>query len=229
MLRSLVSCAALTAATLTLGAPAAQAQTRQYDGYCYVRSDDMATNAATAPCLKGEYYVYTDSYRAAPRAPEGYQVEYFTHRPSHELYSRVYNASTLTANFDPGASNHFGAGDGAGYAYNDDNARYDNRRYDQPYSQQPYSQQQYSQPYDRQYSPSNTQDDYDMQPGAVRDERVTGWRDDRGQWHVGRPSAFGWRDESGRWHVGQLSTYGWQDDQGEWHEEARENAPSSGY
>jgi hypothetical protein len=219
MLRSLVACAALTAAALTPGAPGAQAQTRQYDGYCYVRSDDMATNPATAPCLNGEYYVYTDSYRAAPRAPRGYQVEYFTRRPSHELYSQVYNASTLTANFDPGASNHFGAGDG-GYAYNNGSERYADRRYDQPYSQ----------PYNQTYNPSYNQDDYsDTQPGAVSSERVTGWRDDRGQWHIGQPSAFGWRDDSGRWHVGQLSTYGWQDDQGQWHEQARGDASNSGY
>ena len=213
MLRSLVSGVALAAAALTLGAPAAQSQTRQYDGYCYVRPDDMATNAATAPCLNGEYYAYTDSYRAAPRAPDGYQVEYFTRRPSHDVYSEVYNASTLTENFDPGASNHFGAGDG-GYAYNGDTGYHDDRdggdrAYDPHYAQQP--------------QPS----DQDVQPGAVNGERVAGWRDDRGEWHVGQPTAFGWRDDSGRWHVGKLSAYGWQDDQGEWHAQVPDTAPSS--
>ena len=80
MVRSLVSCAALAAA-LTMGVSAAHAQTRQYDGYCYVRSGDMNANTSTdqdgvarsgAPCMNGEYYAYTDGYRAAPRAPDAW-------------------------------------------------------------------------------------------------------------------------------------------------------------
>jgi len=177
MLRSLVSCAALTAAALTLGVSTAHAQTR-YDGYCYVNSADMATDAAATPCLNGEYYAYTDGYRPAPRAPRGYQVEYFTSRPSRDLYSQVYNASTLTANFDPGARNHFGNGDR--YAYN--------------------------------------QDDSDVQPGAIDEDHVRGWRDDSGVWHEGQPSAYGWRDGRGHWHQGRVAAYGWQDDRGVWHE-----------
>ena len=228
MVRSLVSCAALAAA-LTLGVSAAQAQTRQYDGYCYVRSDDMNANISTdpdgvahsgAPCMNGEYYAYTDGYRAAPRAPDGYQVEYFTQRPSHDVYSQVYNASTLTANFDPGASNHFGAGDGAGYAYNQDAGGGTSQYASQPqYGSPQYSPSQYTPGYAPQYDP---------QPGAVDDpNHVAGWRDDRGRWHVGQPEAVGWRDENGRWHVGQLAAYGWQDDQGQWHEEAPQQPPTS--
>jgi hypothetical protein len=239
MVRSLVSCAALAAA-LTLGVPAAQAQTRQYDGYCYVRSDDMNANTSAdpdgvtrsaAPCMNGEYYAYTDAYRAAPRAPDGYQVEYFTQRPSHDIYSRVYNASTLTANFDPGASNHFGAGDSGGYAYNQDTGDDGPQYAAQPqYSPQSNSPQDGARPYIPGYDPERYQS-YDPQPGAVDDpNRVAGWRDDRGRWHVGQPEAIGWRDENGRWHVGQLAAYGWQDDQGQWHEEAPQQPPiSNGY
>ncbi len=244
MVRSLVSGAALAAA-LALGVSAAHAQTRQYDGYCYVRSDDMNANTSTdqagvsrsgAPCMNGEYYAYTDGYRAAPRAPDGYQVEYFTQRPSHDVYSQVYNASTLTANFDAGASNHFGAGDGAGYAYNQD-TRGDNSQYaDQSqYSSQPqYSPQDQYAPQSQYGSGSYTpgyNPQSDPQPGAVDDpNRVAGWRDDRGHWHVGQPEAIGWRDENGRWHVGQLAAYGWQDDQGQWHEEAPRQPPTpNGY
>ena len=236
MVRSLVSCAALAAA-LTLGVSAAHAQTRQYDGYCYVRSDDMSANTSTdqdgvarigAPCMNGEYYAYTDGYRAAPRAPDGYQVEYFTQRPSHDVYSQVYNASTLTANFDQGASNHFGAGDGGGYAGAQDtggNDRYGANPQYAPQSQYTpqYSQDQYNPGYNPQPSAQ-----FDPQPGAVDDpNHVAGWRDDRGRWHVGQPAAVGWRDENGRWHVGQLAAYGWQDDQGQWHEEAPQQPPTS--
>ena len=237
MVRSLVSFAALAAA-LTMGVSAAHAQTRQYDGYCYVRSDDMNANTLTdqdgvarsgAPCMNGEYYAYTDGYRAAPRAPDGYQVEYFTQRPSHDVYSQVYNASTLTANFEPGASNHFGAGDGGGYASaqvgGDDNGRYgDNSQYA---AQSQYRPQDSQDPYTPGYDPQRSSQ-YDPQPGAVDDpDRVAGWRDDRGRWHVGQPAAVGWRDDNGRWHVGQLAAYGWQDDQGEWHEEAPQQPPTS--
>ena len=202
MLRSLASCAALTAAALTLGVPAARAQDDQqgpqYDGYCYVRSEDMAANSATASCLNGEYYAYTDGYRPAPRAPRDYQVEYFTHRPSRDVYSQVYNASTLTANFDPGARNHFGSGGGDKYAASGDTGQYQDR-------------QNYG----------------DVQPGAVtQDDRVRGWRDDGGNWHEGQPAALGWLDMKGRWHEGQVAAYGWQDDQGNWHDNG---TSTSGY
>ncbi len=209
-MRLALVCGAALIAAGALAAPAAQAQDRQYDGYCYVRSNDMDAHATTddegvtrsaARCMNGEYYAYTDSYRPAPRAPDGYQVEYFTHRPGRDVYSQVYNASTLTENFDPGARNHFG-GNGDAYADNGGNDQYaDNRPDYQPgygYSQ--------------------------VQPGAIDDDRrVAGWRDDRGQWHRGQPAAIGWRDEAGHWHVGQVASYGWQDDQGEWHEEAPDN------
>ena len=230
MIRPLV-CTAALAAAMTLGVSAAHAQTRQYDGYCYVRSDDMSANTSNdpngvarsgAPCMNGEYYAYTEGYRAAPRAPDGYQVEYFTQRPSHDVYSQVYNASTLTANFDQGASNHFGAGDGAGNGYAQDSDRDGGR--DDDHSQ--YASQD-SQPYTPGYTPQAHQQ-YDPQPGAVDDpNHVAGWRDERGRWHVGQPAAVGWRDENGRWHVGQLAAYGWQDDQGQWHEEAPRQPPTS--
>ncbi len=174
MLRSLISCAAFTAATFAF-APVAHADTA-YDGYCYVRSSGTAAKA----CMNGEYYAYTDGYRPAPRAPKGYRVAYFMHRPSRTLYSQVYNASTLTANFDPGASNHFGQGGQYAYSGND------------------------------QYG--------DVQPGAVRNDRVRGWRDDGGHWHEGQPSAVGWRDMRGNWHEGRVAAFGWQDDQGNWHD-----------
>ena len=192
MLRSLASCAVLTAVALSLGIPAAHAQDAQqgqtYDGYCYVRSDDMVANSNTASCLNGEYYAYTDGYRPAPRAPRDYQVEYFTHRPSHDVYSQVYNASTLTANFDPGARNHFGNAGGDQYADQD---------------RQGYGDVQPG---------AVTQ-------GAVNPQnRVWGWRDDGGAWHEGQPAALGWLDMKGRWHEGQVAAYGWQDDQGNWHD-----------
>ena len=198
MLRSLASCAALTAVALTLGVPAAHAQddqqAPQYDGYCYVRSEDMAASSATASCLNGEYYAYTDGYRPAPRAPRDYQVEYFTHRPSRDVYSQVYNASTLTANFDPGARSHFGA---------------------------------VSSQYADRGAPEGTYSDVqpgavgsDNRP----DNRVAGWRDDGGHWHEGQPSALGWRDEDGHWHEGQVAAYGWQDNDGNWHDKAVSNA-----
>lgn len=174
MLRSLISCAALTAATLAL-APTAHAATG-YDGYCYVR----AGGTAAKPCLNGEYYTYTTGYKPAPRAPKGYRVAYFTHRPSRNLYSQVYNASTLTANFEPGANNHFGNGGQYAYTGNDS------------------------------YN--------DVQPGAIRNDRVRGWRDDGGNWHEGQPSAVGWRDMRGNWHEGRVAAFGWQDDQGNWHD-----------
>lgn len=173
MLRSLMSCAVLTAATLT--AVPAHAATG-YDGYCYVRS----AGAAAKPCLNGEYYAYTDGYRPAPRAPRGYRVAYFTHRPSRNLYSQVYNASTLTANFEPGASNHFGQGSRSVAAAAD---QYDD------------------------VQPGAISDDgrvrgwrddggnwHEGQPSAV------GWRDLRGRWHEGRVAAFGWQDDQGNWH-----------------------------
>jgi hypothetical protein len=206
MFRSFISYAALTAATVTLGLSAAHAQQAhaqdaqadQYDGYCYVQSDDMAANAAKAPCMSGEYYAYTDGYRPAPRAPAGYEVEYFTHRPSRDVYSRVYNASTLTANFDPGARSHFGAG----------NSQYADRgATDGPYS-------------DVQPGAVNPDNRADNRP----DDRVAGWRDDGGHWHEGQPSALGWRDEAGHWHEGQVAAYGWQDNDGNWHDNAASNA-----
>ncbi len=185
MFRSLLSGAALTAAALTLAAPAAHAQTRSYDGYCYVRPDDMNANAAR--CLNGEYYAYTNGYKPAPRAPDGYEVAYFTHRPGRDVYTYLYNASTLTQNFEPGAESHFRTPGTPTYTANSDDA----------------------------YGYG------DVQPGAVNnDNRAAGWRDDRGDWHMGQPAAIGWRDEAGRWHVGQVMAYGWQDDQGDWHEEA---------
>ncbi len=186
MLRSLISCAALTAASLALVAPAAHAAAAGYDGYCYVRS----AGTAAKPCMNGEYYAYTDGYKPAPRAPKGYRVAYFTHRPSRTLYSQVYNASTLTANFEPGASNHFG--NGGQYAYSG------NTQGDPQYGDNAYG---------------------DVQPGAVRHDHVRGWRDDGGNWHEGQPSAVGWRDMRGNWHEGRVAAYGWQDDQGNWHDQ----------
>jgi hypothetical protein len=195
MFRLLAGCTALTAAVLTASAPAAHAQTRQYDGYCYVRSGDDDVTASSARCLNGEYYAYTDGYKPAPRAPEGYEVAYFTHRPGRDSYTYLYNASTLTQNFDPGAGNHFGNGAGNGRAY----ASADGDR-----------------------SQDGTFGNGDVQPGAVNDDRAAGWRDDLGQWHLGRPAALGWRDEAGDWHEGQVAAYGWQDDQGDWHEAQRD-------
>ncbi len=188
MLRSLISCAAITAATLTL-APVAHAAS--YDGYCYVRS----AGTAAKTCLSGEYYAYTNGYKPAPRAPKGYRVAYFVHRPSRDLYSQVYNASTLTANFEPGADNHFG--NGGQYAYSG-NGQYNNGQY------------------------NNTQYG-DVQPGAIRGDHVRGWRDDSGSWHEGQPSAVGWRDMRGNWHEGRVAAFGWQDDQGNWHDNGTSN------
>ncbi|MGZ3298165.1 MAG: hypothetical protein ACXU8O_04050 [Asticcacaulis sp.] len=109
---------ALTSAVLAASLPAvSHGQSPQYDGYCYVRSADMKRDASTTPCLKGEYYVYTDTFKPAPRAPQGYVVEYFTRRPNRTLYSQVYNASTLTQNFEPGAQNNFGNRPRANNAY----------------------------------------------------------------------------------------------------------------
>ena len=62
--------------------------------------------------------------------------------------------------------------------------------------------------------------------------RVMGFRDDRGQWHVGGPRAIGWQDQDGRWHQGQVIATGWRDEDGNWHQDTSSNyqfGSSDGY
>lgn len=241
MIRAMVTTAAIAALTVGVASAAHAQDTARYDGYCYVRSADMARNSSTdaygnqrgtARCMNGEYYVYTDTYKAAPAAPRGYQIEYFTHRPSSDVYSALYNASTLTQNFDPGAQNRFNGGGQSNF--NSDYAE-TAAQYNQSHQ---YSQQQYQPSYDngynsgqnynngyayntdsRGYNSGNSDQNYnqgyysDQQPGAVD-------RDDQGYSDNGysdRSRVKGWRDENGQWHTGMPAAFGWRDENGRWH------------
>ncbi len=328
--------AGLMAATATLAcaalpmAASAQASTR-FDGYCYVRSSDMQRHTATdssgvrrasARCYKGEYYAYGSAYFAAPRAPDGYQIAYYTTRPASSMYDEVYDASGLPYGSDDSAQTS--DDDSNGYALNDDShysssasTGYDQSSYDpgsynqgaytddrdsadqdqdqdqdqgsyspntygqntysqkiygqNTYSQNTYSQNNYNQggytysdnqpsttysygtsssssygdrdPYtgdrynqsgdrysDGSYGNASSGDAYSSgsYSGSYSGDRqstraVQGWRDDQGQWHIGRPRAVGWEDDSGRWHAGEVAAYGWRDGRGNWHESQGSN------
>ncbi len=241
MIRAILTTAALAALTAGVAGAAHAQDSAHYDGYCYVRSADMARNnstdsygnqRATARCMNGEYYVYTDSYKAAPAAPRGYQIEYFTHRPSKDVYGALYNASTLTQNFDPGAQNRFNGGGQS--SFNSDYAE-TAAQYNQAQQSQQYSQSQYppssdngynaGQNYSNGYAYNTDSRGYnqsaysDPQPGAVDQDRSgdQGYSnsDDRG--YGDRSRTTGWRDENGQWHIGKPAAFGWRDDNGRWH------------
>ena len=278
MTRTLFRIAAVSALALAaaagVSAAYAQAVSDRYDGYCYVRPADMQRNSYTdnrgvthssARCYQGEYYAYGNSYYAAPAAPQGYQVEYFSHRPAQTYYDHVYEAS--------GASSTYGSNDdsyqgddryGGSDQYADqrrysDSDRYgdssddqdrssygssyaDNGSYGQDNRYSPYGNSSYSHSgsdtsnygnssygnssYDSSDdSPDSNNASYDH--GYKSHSALAGWRDDAGQWHVGRPRAIGWEDENGKWHEGQIAAYGWRDSRGGWHEDNSSSASTS--
>jgi len=210
----------------------------QLDGYCYVRKTEMQRNSSTdsygvkrayARCYNGIYYAYSGEAYSAPAAPEGYQVAYYTRRPGNEYYSRVVDANTRYQSSQSYSSSSTSTYTGAdryattsGYgatAYGDDYGQPGYTGASDAYDDSRDSDRAYRD--DRDYR-SDDRDYGSADSGYERDytshSAVQGWRDDRGQWHVGRPRAVGWQDENGRWHIGSIDVYGWRDARGQWHE-----------
>jgi len=234
-----------------LGPVSASAEpSAQLDGYCYVRQSDMQRSTAVdsygvkrsfARCYNGIYYAYSGESFSAPAAPDGYQVAYYTRRPSSEYYDRIVDADTRYQSSSSYSSSTYTGGDRyattSGYsssaygatAYGDDSRygnsgrgsdAYDDDRYDNDRSDnESYSDDRYG----RRGGDRYQGDDRDY----TRQTTVEGWRDDSGQWHTGRPRAIGWQDENGRWHEGEVEAYGWRDARGQWHE-TREDSDDAG-
>lgn len=241
---------------LALAPVAASAQpAARLDGYCYVRQTDMQRNSsvdsygvrrAQARCYNGTYYAYSGESYAAPAAPDGYQVAYYTRRPDTAYYSRVvdagtqyeasrsYGSSTYTGGDRYATTSSYGSSAYGSTAYGDDRAQpgytggadaYDDSRD----TDRAYADDRDYQGDDRDY---RSDDRYAGGEGGTdrdysRHFAVEGWRDDSGQWHLGRPRAVGWQDESGRWHVGAIDTYGWRDARGQWHETREDDKDSA--
>jgi len=209
----------------------------QLDGYCYVRQSDMQRNSETdsygvkrsyARCYNGVYYAYSGESYSAPAAPDGYQVAYYTRRPGADYYDRVvdadsryassssrYSSSTYTGSDRYATTSGYGASSYGSTAYGDDDRGYGRDTYrsdDDTRGSDAYDDGRYDD--DRRGGDRYRGNDRDY----TRQTAVEGWRDDSGQWHVGRPRAIGWQDESGRWHEGEVEAYGWRDARGQWHE-----------
>ncbi len=226
-----VSVGAVLAGLALVPSLAAAQAPAQLDGYCYVRKSEMQRNSeidsygvkrAYARCYNGVYYAYSGEAVSAPAAPDGYQVAYYTRRPGNEYYARVVDADTRyqssqsyssTSTYTGGDAYATTSGYGA-TAYGDDDDQgqtgytrgsdaYDDGRGD--YRDDRSDARDYR-------SADNGDRDY------TSHSAVQGWRDDAGQWHVGRPRAVGWQDEAGRWHIGSIDIYGWRDARGQWHE-----------
>ena len=250
-----IVCAALAAPASAQSEQPRYPQDRHFDGFCYVHADSVQASTETdywgtrrgyGRCYRGEYYIYTNGYTTAPRAPDGFVARYFTRRPDRAFYDRVYNAATLTETFDADADYRDDSGRDAGsgydrdrrydrtreypadsYARPDADSRYDDRdrRADQQRSDERTSSDQVGQ-----YEESAPSDDYArdsrtpdangyVAPYDARQSQDTeGWQDDQGAWHLGRPRAIGWQDDNGQWHEGQVQTYGRRDRNGQWHE-----------
>ncbi|WP_443749214.1 hypothetical protein [Asticcacaulis solisilvae] len=229
-------------------------QPARLDGYCYVRQTDMQRNSAVdsygvkrayARCYNGVYYAYSGESYSAPAAPEGYQVAYYTRRPADDTFTRVVDADSRYASDSSYSSSTYTGGDryattssydtqgydaNAGYGRSSGTYRQDSDAYDDSRgSNDSYSDDRNSG--DR-YDDRDGGRDYrrgdDRYQGDDRDysrhTAVVGWRDDSGQWHLGRPRAVGWQDDNGRWHVGEVQAYGWRDARGQWHESQDDSA-----
>jgi hypothetical protein len=240
MFRAVSAGALLTGMALVPTLASAQAPA-QLDGYCYVRKTDMQRNSSTdsygvtrayARCYNGIYYAYSGEAYSAPAAPDGYQVAYYTRRPGAEYYSRVVDANSRyqsSQSYSASSTSTYTGADRyattSGYgatAYGDDYGRqdgytvrsdaYDDSRDGDEHDYR--SDDRDSRSDDRAYGSADNGYDRDYTSHSA----VQGWRDDRGQWHVGRPRAVGWQDEAGRWHIGSIDVYGWRDARGQWHE-----------
>ncbi len=237
-------CAMLTAPLPAAAQPgqARYAQDRRFDGFCYVHQDSVQAQSETdywgtrrgyGRCYRGEYYVYTGRYVAAPQAPEGYVARYFTRRPDKAFYDRVYNASTLTENFDPNgddrARNDYyndSYNNDSNRNYNRDDRRDDGRAYDRDSRVEEYPADPYSRTDDRRPTSDNNTDQVGRyEQSAPSDDYA---RDSRGPDADGYvapydarqsyPETEGWQDDQGAWHIGRPRAVGWQDDNGQWHE-----------
>ena len=226
-----VSAGAVLAGLALVPALALAQAPAQLDGYCYVRKSEMQRNSSTdsygikrayARCYNGVYYAYSGEAYSAPAAPDGYQVAYYSRRPGSEYYSRVVDADTRyqsRQSYSTSSTSTYTGGDRyattSGYgatAYGEDDDQGYTRRSDAYDDSRGYDLD------DRSGNRDYRSDDSGYDRDYTRRSAVQGWRDDAGQWHVGRPRAVGWQDENGRWHVGSVDAYGWRDARGQWHE-----------
>lgn len=235
MLFRAVSAGAVLAGLALVPAAALAQAPAQLDGYCYVRKTEMQRNSSTdsygvtrasARCYNGVYYAYSGEAYSAPAAPDGYQVAYYTRRPGNEYYSRVVDASSrYQSSQSYSSSSTYTGGDryattsayGA-TAYGDDQDRDGYTLRSDAYDDSRGSDRDYRSD-DRDYRSNDSGYDRDY----TSHQAVQGWRDDSGQWHLGRPRAVGWQDETGRWHIGSIDVYGWRDARGQWHESQDDN------
>ncbi len=223
--------AALLAGLACIPAAASAQQGARLDGYCYVRQSDMQRNSTVdsygvkrsyARCYNGVYYAYSGESYSAPAAPDGYQVAYYTRRPGQEYYDRVVDADSRYQSDSRYSTSTYTGGDryattsGYGISAYGSTAYGGERRSSDTYAQDPDAYEDGRHGGDRYAYDLN--DDRDYGRGYGRSTAVEGWRDDSGQWHLGRPRAVGWQDDSGRWHVGEVEAYGWRDARGQWHE-----------
>lgn len=206
--------------------------------------DSYGVKRSYARCYNGTYYAYSGESVSAPAAPDGYQVAYYTRRPGTEYYDRVVDADSRYQSDSRSSTSTYTSGDRYATTSRDDSSAYgstaygDDSRYgsfgrdtdgrvsgDDARGSDAYDDSRYDNGrYDNGGYGDDRDDrgDADRYQGADRDytrhTAVEGWRDDGGQWHVGRPRAIGWQDDSGRWHVGEIDAYGWRDARGQWHE-----------
>jgi uncharacterized protein YcfJ len=203
----------MAAASLLAAAPlAAHAQDSTYNGYCYAKKDKAKTTGTVIGAIVGGLAGSQISKNERGLGAVGGAVV-------GGAVGRGIGASSVKCmngdyySYQQGSYQPAPAPDGYQVVY---------------YKDQPptsaYSHIYYNR--DRSYAYNNNSygQAYNQAHDQYRGEQ--GWRDDRGDWHTGRPVAFGWKDTYGRWHEGQVQAYGYKDSDGRWHESS---APSYGY
>ncbi len=214
---------AIAALTLAAGAPmAAQAQSTQYDGYCYAKQGDAKTTGTVVGAIAGGLLGSQISKNerglgAVGGAVAGGAIGRQIGKSSVKCYNGEYY-SYQTGQYTPAA-----APDGYQVVYY--NQRPDSSAYSRTYydpdrrSTSPSDRYAYNAGYNQGYNNGYNNGSYNNNDGyQASNSSRRGWRDTGGTWHMGTPQAYGWRDDRGVWHEGQFQSYGWQDSRGAWHE-----------
>jgi len=229
--------AAAAIAALTLAAGAANAQDTRYDGYCYVKQNDAKTTGTVVGALAGaaigsQVSKHERGLGAVGGAVAGGLIGRQIGKSSVKCYNGEYY-SYNTGQYTPAP-----APDGyvpVYYEQRPDTSAYNTVYYDPDRrSTSPSDRYAYRAGYDNGYNNgyANGNQAYNNNSygsGYNNGGNRSGWRDDRGQWHTGRPVAWGWRDDRGVWHEGKFDTYGWQDRDGRWHESTNTSSYGSNY
>ncbi|MGZ3304493.1 MAG: glycine zipper 2TM domain-containing protein [Asticcacaulis sp.] len=229
------------AAALAFGAavPAAHAQNgydngANYDGYCYAKKKaDAKTGTIVGAIAGGLIGSQVSKHERGLGTVGGAVIGGAIGNQVGKSSAKCYNGAYYS--YQSGYYTPPPAPDGYEVVYY--NQRPDRGYYSQVYTTPPqaynsngYTTNGYAS--NDRYSRDNSDDYSNVQPGSVNGYGANtrqGWRDERGQWHLGSPSAYGWRDSRGTWHQGRVKAYGWRDSQGYWHESNNDSSYSNSY